>query len=192
MGGLAVGVKINAPITGLRWVDIRDLAVAADEVGLDSVQFPRHLLASRGHVVVDATPRRTAVPARLERPSDAGHRVGARTGLERKRRGVWNSPDGFARLNARIDEECEERGVAPDTVWRSAELYAQFDGAHGLPIDLPELPAHQGVGAVTEALEAMAEAGADLVQVLVDPQEPRAVHHLAEAAVAAGATLRRN
>jgi alkanesulfonate monooxygenase SsuD/methylene tetrahydromethanopterin reductase-like flavin-dependent oxidoreductase (luciferase family) len=96
--------------------------------------------------------------------------------------GVWNSADGFRQRNEMVDERCREAGRDPGSVWRSVEIYVALDGAHGLPVDLPEQFARiEGTDAAAAALAAHDEAGADLVQVLVDPQTPAAVEQLAEA-----------
>lgn len=101
----------------------------------------------------------------------------------------YNDPVRFATLNARIDRACEEAGRDPGSVWRSCEIYVQMTGAHGLPLDVPDdFPIARGRQAVSDLLGRLAEAGADRVQVLVDPQTPRAVEELAAAVDGAGST----
>lgn len=94
-----------------------------------------------------------------------------------------NRAEGFGRLNRMIDERCVEIGREPSEVWRSAEIYIAVDGAHGLPIEMPETfhPIGPSADAVAEELAAFDAAGADLVQVLIDPQTPAAVEQLARA-----------
>jgi alkanesulfonate monooxygenase SsuD/methylene tetrahydromethanopterin reductase-like flavin-dependent oxidoreductase (luciferase family) len=100
--------------------------------------------------------------------------------------GFWNRPEGFAQHSAMLDERCEAFGRDPRTVWRSAEIYVALSGAHGLPVDLPEQfrPIRGSSDEIAEGLAGFADAGADLVQVLVDPQTPAAVEELAEAVAA--------
>jgi alkanesulfonate monooxygenase SsuD/methylene tetrahydromethanopterin reductase-like flavin-dependent oxidoreductase (luciferase family) len=95
----------------------------------------------------------------------------------------WNQPGRLRQLNGWFDERCSEAGRDPSTIWRSAEVYVQVDGAHGLPVDLPDdfVPVRGDAAALAEQLAAFGEAGADLVQVLVDPQTPVAVEQLARA-----------
>jgi alkanesulfonate monooxygenase SsuD/methylene tetrahydromethanopterin reductase-like flavin-dependent oxidoreductase (luciferase family) len=95
----------------------------------------------------------------------------------------WNEVARFAATNALIDERCRAVGRDPSTLWRSVEVYVQLDGAHGLPIDMPDdfQPITGDAAAIAAALAAHADAGADLVQVLVDPQTPAAVEQLARA-----------
>jgi alkanesulfonate monooxygenase SsuD/methylene tetrahydromethanopterin reductase-like flavin-dependent oxidoreductase (luciferase family) len=95
----------------------------------------------------------------------------------------WNEAQRFAATNALIDERCRAVGRDPSTLWRSVEVYVQLDGSHGLPIDMPDdfQPITGDAAAIAAALAAHADAGADLVQVLIDPQTPTAVEQLARA-----------
>jgi alkanesulfonate monooxygenase SsuD/methylene tetrahydromethanopterin reductase-like flavin-dependent oxidoreductase (luciferase family) len=97
--------------------------------------------------------------------------------------GCWNRPEGFAAHSRAVDERCAEVGVDPTGVWRSVEIYVAVDGAHGLPVDLPDefIPIRGSADEIAASLAAFDEAGADLVQVLIDPQTPAAVELLAEA-----------
>lgn len=94
-----------------------------------------------------------------------------------------NRAEGFRELNAMIDERCLEVGREPAEVWRSAEIYVAVDGAHGLPIEMPDTfhPIQGSEDAIAEELAAFDVAGADLVQVLIDPQTPAAVEQLTHA-----------
>ncbi|MDX1658372.1 MAG: LLM class flavin-dependent oxidoreductase [Nitriliruptorales bacterium] len=90
-----------------------------------------------------------------------------------------NAVAGFRDLSEQVDEACEAHGRDPADLWRSAEIYVQLDGAIGLPIDLPDdFPVPRGEGEIGVVLSQLADAGADLVQVLVDPQTPEAVERL--------------
>lgn len=95
----------------------------------------------------------------------------------------WNDAARFAATNELIDERCRALGRDPRTLWRSVEVYVQVDGAHGLPIDTPDdlRPITGDAAAIAQALAAHGDAGADLVQVLIDPQTPAAVEQLARA-----------
>jgi len=101
----------------------------------------------------------------------------------------WSGPDfenraeGFRRLNAMIDERCAEVGREPSEVWRSAEVYVAVDGAHGLPLEMPDTfrVIRGSADDIAQELAAFDEAGADLLQILIDPQSSAAVEQLAEA-----------
>jgi probable F420-dependent oxidoreductase len=78
-----------------------------------------------------------------------------------------NTPDGFARLNARVDEAVERAGRAPSEVGRSACVLAAVGGGSGeRPVE-PQAP--PVVGDVAGHLRALAEAGADEAILVVDP-----------------------
>jgi alkanesulfonate monooxygenase SsuD/methylene tetrahydromethanopterin reductase-like flavin-dependent oxidoreductase (luciferase family) len=95
-----------------------------------------------------------------------------------------NRPQRFAATNRRIDEACEAIGRAPDSLWRSVEVYVQAPGARGLPVTLPEDFPIWGIDELSERLDELAALGAHLVQVLIDPQTPDAVEAVASAAAA--------
>jgi alkanesulfonate monooxygenase SsuD/methylene tetrahydromethanopterin reductase-like flavin-dependent oxidoreductase (luciferase family) len=97
--------------------------------------------------------------------------------------GCWNRPEGFAHHNEAVTARCLELGLDPSSIWRSVEVYVAVEGARGLPVDLPpEFRAIEGDAAhIAEQLAAFGEAGADLVQVLVDPQTPAGLEQLARA-----------
>jgi alkanesulfonate monooxygenase SsuD/methylene tetrahydromethanopterin reductase-like flavin-dependent oxidoreductase (luciferase family) len=88
-----------------------------------------------------------------------------------------NTIDGFADLNAEIDEACRHVRREPREVARSACVLVAVDGGAGeRPHDVPpvapaELGAHLG---------ALADAGADEAILLVDPIDERSVRRLAE------------
>jgi probable F420-dependent oxidoreductase len=79
-----------------------------------------------------------------------------------------NTPEGFARGNATIDEACERAGRDPATVERSACVLVRFPDSPG------ERPVEPGVATIEASdigasLRAFAEAGADEVVLVCDP-----------------------
>ena len=79
-----------------------------------------------------------------------------------------NTPEGFARGNASIDEACERAGRDPATLERSACVLVRFPGAAG------ERPDEPGVvpldpSDLAEGLKAFADAGANEVVLVCDP-----------------------
>jgi alkanesulfonate monooxygenase SsuD/methylene tetrahydromethanopterin reductase-like flavin-dependent oxidoreductase (luciferase family) len=96
---------------------------------------------------------------------------------------TWYSPygntiDGFARMNAEVDEACARVGREPKDVSRSACVFVAVDGGAGeRPHDVdPVEPARLG-----EHLHALAEAGANEAILVVDPITERSIRRLAEA-----------
>lgn len=89
-----------------------------------------------------------------------------------------NQPERLVELHEWLAERCLEAGRDPASIWRSAEIYMQFDEAIGLPVRIPD--ELQPLPAATDTLHALEEAGVDHVIVLVDPQTPRAVEQLAD------------
>lgn len=87
-----------------------------------------------------------------------------------------NRPENLPALHEWIDERFREVGRAPDSLWKSAEVYMQFDGARGLPVQVPDdlNPLQPDV----ETLHSLEEAGVDHLIVLVDPQTSDAVESL--------------
>ena len=96
---------------------------------------------------------------------------------------TWYSPygntiDGFARLNAEVDEACTRAGREPRDVARSACVFVAVDGGLGeRPHDVPPV-SPSGLG---EHLRALADAGADEAILVVDPITERSLHVLADA-----------
>jgi probable F420-dependent oxidoreductase len=78
-----------------------------------------------------------------------------------------NRAERFANLNGRIDEACVLAGRDPAEVGRSACLFVEIDGGAGERDD-PEAPPLPAELLATE-LEAMAQAGADEVILVLDP-----------------------
>lgn len=98
--------------------------------------------------------------------------------------GFANKPDEFAHQSEMVDEICEQVGRDPRAVYRSAHLIVRLEDAEGLPIDpLPEdLPLiHGPASRIAESLAGFVQAGADEVQLLLDPARPASIHSLAEA-----------
>jgi probable F420-dependent oxidoreductase len=86
-----------------------------------------------------------------------------------------NTPEGFATLNARIDEACAAAGRAPGEVARSACVLVRLDGGAGeRPDHVP--PVDDGL---EEHLRALAEAGADEAILVLDPITADSVRALA-------------
>ena len=79
-----------------------------------------------------------------------------------------NRADGFAKLNARIDEACERAGRDPGDVRRSACLLVAVDGGAGERRAQPEAPP-LGPDELPSELEALAQAGADEAILVLDP-----------------------
>lgn len=98
--------------------------------------------------------------------------------------GFSNRPERFAESSEKVNEICIEIGRDPDTVYRSAHLIVRFHDAQGLPLDpIPaDVPLITGPPPrVAEAWAGFVEAGADEVQLIVDPATPSALERLAEA-----------
>ena len=94
-------------------------------------------------------------------------------------RRLWNDPARFPEIAERVAEACTEAGRDPDDLWASAEIWAQGDGAVGLPLNVPD--DLEPLPITPETLHRCAEAGIDHLVVLVDPQTPEAVEGLAAA-----------
>jgi probable F420-dependent oxidoreductase len=88
-----------------------------------------------------------------------------------------NTPEGFARGNATIDEACERAGRDPATVDRSACVLVRF------PSDSRERPDEPGVATIGASdigasLQAFADAGADEVNLVCDPITEASIREL--------------
>ena len=79
-----------------------------------------------------------------------------------------NRADGFAGLNARIDEACERRGRDPAEVRRSACVLVEIDGGAGERRAQPDAPPLTAAELPAE-LAALAQAGADEAILVLDP-----------------------
>jgi alkanesulfonate monooxygenase SsuD/methylene tetrahydromethanopterin reductase-like flavin-dependent oxidoreductase (luciferase family) len=88
-----------------------------------------------------------------------------------------NDPGRLPDLFDWLDQQCAEVGRDPRDVWRSAEVYMQFDDAVGLPIVTP--PALKPLPADVDTLHRLEASGVDHVIVLADPQTPASVERLA-------------
>jgi alkanesulfonate monooxygenase SsuD/methylene tetrahydromethanopterin reductase-like flavin-dependent oxidoreductase (luciferase family) len=82
--------------------------------------------------------------------------------------GFGNRAEGFAALNARIDEACERAGREPREVLRSACLLVELEGGAGERARQPEAPP-VAPGALAGELAALDEAGADEAILVLDP-----------------------
>ncbi|GAB3075796.1 LLM class F420-dependent oxidoreductase [Intrasporangium mesophilum] len=85
-----------------------------------------------------------------------------------------NSPAEFARLAARVDAAALEAGRAKGEVAATAAVFVQFEGGAGRVMGDSEYaasvaPVPGEPGAIAEHLEAMAQAGATHVQLVLDP-----------------------
>jgi probable F420-dependent oxidoreductase len=79
-----------------------------------------------------------------------------------------NRADGFAELNARIDEACERCGRDPAEVRRSACVLVEIDGGAGERRAQPDAPPLTAAELPAE-LAALAQAGADEAILVLDP-----------------------
>jgi len=91
-----------------------------------------------------------------------------------------NTPEGFARLNAVVDEAASAAGREPASIERSGCVLVVVDGGRG------ERPVPDGLapvesGAIAAHLRALAEAGADEAILVVDPIDERSIRALGEA-----------
>ncbi|HEX6761538.1 MAG TPA: LLM class flavin-dependent oxidoreductase [Gaiellaceae bacterium] len=88
-----------------------------------------------------------------------------------------NRPEGFAELDARIDEACERAGRDPKTLVRSACLLVEVDGGSGERAADPASPPIP-VEELAARLEAFAEAGVDEAILVLDPVNERSIRSL--------------
>jgi alkanesulfonate monooxygenase SsuD/methylene tetrahydromethanopterin reductase-like flavin-dependent oxidoreductase (luciferase family) len=88
-----------------------------------------------------------------------------------------NTVDGFARLNAEIDDACVSAGRPPRDVARSACVFVAVDGGRGeRPHDVPPV----GPGELASHLRGLVDAGANEAILVVDPIDERSVRTLAD------------
>jgi len=90
-----------------------------------------------------------------------------------------NTPEGFARGNATIDDACERVGRDPAAVQRSACVLVRFPGEAGERPDEPGIEAIRPAG-VGDALRAFADAGARDVILVCDPITEASIRDLGE------------
>jgi probable F420-dependent oxidoreductase len=91
-----------------------------------------------------------------------------------------NRADGFAALNARVDEAAERAGRDPREIGRSACLLVQIAGGRGerrAQPDAPPVPVEE----LAAELRALADAGADEAILVLDPIDDEAVRTVAAA-----------
>ena len=103
---------------------------------------------------------------------------------------VWhawhgNTPEGFAAVNATIDQACREVGREPGEVQRTTAVYWQFSGGDGRVQANPDrdsaAPLSGGPSDLAEALRRYAESGADHVQLVLDPITTKSIETAGEA-----------
>jgi alkanesulfonate monooxygenase SsuD/methylene tetrahydromethanopterin reductase-like flavin-dependent oxidoreductase (luciferase family) len=91
---------------------------------------------------------------------------------------VWwsdygNTPQGFAELKAKVDQQIIEHGRPVDSVSATCAVLVQLPGGTGRQMggygDRPVLPVRGSTDEVAEHIRAIATAGADHVQLVVDP-----------------------
>jgi len=88
---------------------------------------------------------------------------------------VWygNTPGGFAEVNATIDAACRQVGRDPEEVGRTTAVYWQFPEGTGRGAAAPDRPTAPpltgGPEELAASLQAYADAGADHVQLVLDP-----------------------
>jgi probable F420-dependent oxidoreductase len=96
--------------------------------------------------------------------------------------GYGNTAEGFAALNARIDEAAEAAGREPGEVERSACVFVLLDpSAPERPVTESAPPVEGRPERVAERLRELAEAGADEAILVVSPITERSVRELAAA-----------
>jgi probable F420-dependent oxidoreductase len=93
-----------------------------------------------------------------------------------------NTPEGFARGNARITAAVEDVGRSPDDVLRSACVLVILDRSAGeRTVEDGVRPLEGGIASIAAGLRAMAEAGAQELILVVSPIVERSILDLAEA-----------
>jgi probable F420-dependent oxidoreductase len=100
---------------------------------------------------------------------------------------VWNTwftpygnrADGFARLNAGVDEACERLGRDPRAVERSACVLVRVGAGRGERPDDPEAP-HLPAAGLRAELDGLAQAGADEAILVLDPIDEASIRTLGE------------
>jgi alkanesulfonate monooxygenase SsuD/methylene tetrahydromethanopterin reductase-like flavin-dependent oxidoreductase (luciferase family) len=95
-----------------------------------------------------------------------------------------NLPAKFAKMTQRVDEICEGIGRDPRTVWRSGTLYIRLKGASGegiykMPADVAPLTGRPEQ--LADSFAKFADAGADHLQLLIDPPNEGALEAIGAA-----------
>jgi hypothetical protein len=88
-----------------------------------------------------------------------------------------NRPEGFARLDAMIDEACERAGRDPATLIRSACLLVEVAGGAGERSPDPASPPIRG-DELPSLLHAFADAGVDEAILVLDPITEHSIRSL--------------
>jgi probable F420-dependent oxidoreductase len=103
---------------------------------------------------------------------------------------VWwsrygNTPEGFATVRDRVEEAAAQAGRAPGEVAATAAVMVSLPGGTGRLMGKtvgPEIrPVHGSPADIAGHLEAMADAGASHLQLVVDPITEASIERLAEA-----------
>jgi alkanesulfonate monooxygenase SsuD/methylene tetrahydromethanopterin reductase-like flavin-dependent oxidoreductase (luciferase family) len=98
-----------------------------------------------------------------------------------------NTPEGFAELNAKVDEAARAAGREPSEIERSACALVVLDRAAGeraIPDGMA--PVEGSAAEIAAHLQALAEAGADEAILVVSPITERSIRTLGEALAALG------
>jgi probable F420-dependent oxidoreductase len=142
-------------------------------------------LAGRFHAVEDAL----LLPPPARRPplmvGGHGQRLLAATLPHVEVWNTWyssygNTPDGFAELNARIDDAAERAGRDPREIGRSACVHVVLDRERaGRPLDPGAPPIQGSPERIAQHLRALADAGADEAILVVGPIDEASVQALA-------------
>ncbi len=92
-----------------------------------------------------------------------------------------NTPEGFAALNARIDDAAVSAGRAPHDIVRSACIRVVLDrSADERPVDPACPPLEGSADRIADGIRAIAQAGADEAILVVTPIDERSIRELAE------------
>jgi probable F420-dependent oxidoreductase len=93
-----------------------------------------------------------------------------------------NAPDGFAARNAEIDAIAREVGREPASIERSACLLVALDATTAeRPVDPGAPPVTGSAASIVRTIEALADAGADEVILVVDPITEASIEWLGSA-----------
>jgi probable F420-dependent oxidoreductase len=99
-----------------------------------------------------------------------------------------NTPEGFAELNAKVDQAARAAGRDPSEIERSACALVVLDrGAGERPIPDGMAPVEGSAEEIAAHLRALSEAGADEAILVVSPIDERSIRTLGEALAALGA-----
>jgi alkanesulfonate monooxygenase SsuD/methylene tetrahydromethanopterin reductase-like flavin-dependent oxidoreductase (luciferase family) len=92
-----------------------------------------------------------------------------------------NNPEGFEELNERISKAAELAGRAPGDIYRSACVFVSLAGApNARSYDKEADPVEGSMENIADHLQALGEAGADEVILVVSPITVDSIHELGE------------